>query len=148
MFWLENLFPSLLHDVNVAIETAFAEAWTAWITMVVIFFFCVGTIRAITTHLRARRTILNHIDAEKPSLAHVEELAVSKGREIPFIVIAVPARDETAVIANTIHRLTRLKYPAHRYAAVIITDKREKRNGKHPTTHEIAAGLASRPAST
>jgi cellulose synthase/poly-beta-1,6-N-acetylglucosamine synthase-like glycosyltransferase len=144
MHWFENLFLNLLHDGNGAMKAVFAGGWTAWIALLVALFFCAGTIKALTMYVRAQKTIRNHIDAKRPSLEDVEKLAVSKGRAIPFILIAVPARDETAVIANTIRRLARLRYPTHRYAAVIITDKREKREGKQPTTHEMATRMARR----
>jgi len=123
-------------------DTITAAGWTAWVIVFLIPFFVVGVVQSIRTYLRARHTIRHQIDAPKPTLDQVLELARQQEREIPFIVILVPARDESAVIANTINRLAQIDYPAASYAVVIITDEREQPEGSALTTRGIATTWA------
>ena len=117
--------------------------WTEWVTLFLILFFLFGTVHAIRIHIRARHTIRYQIDAPKPSLAQVLELAHRGRKEAPFILILVPARNESMVITNTIVQLMRLNYPAESYAIIVITDEREQKKDDSPTTKEIATALAA-----
>ncbi|MGB9885620.1 MAG: glycosyltransferase [Moorellales bacterium] len=76
------------------------------------------------------------------SIARVQELAARRGRELPFISLLVPARNEADVIANTVEHLAHLEYPRDRYEIVVITDEKELRayrRGEHPgpTTQQV-----------
>ncbi len=114
-----------------------------WIVLGLIGLFAVGLVQSIRTYLRARRTIREEIEPPKPSLASIQATADSLGRPLPFVVILVPARNEVAVICNTIQRLSRLDYPPERYAFVVITDDREGGTGSLPTTHAMAVAAAA-----
>ncbi|OUR71075.1 hypothetical protein A9Q78_10670 [Methylophaga sp. 41_12_T18] len=113
--------------------------WTAWLTLFLILFFTIGVVSSIRVYLHARHTIRHHIDVAKPTLKEVQKLADNKGEELPFIIIMVPAKDESRVIANTIIRLAQIDYPTERYAVAIITDEREKSDNGSLTTIEIAS---------
>ena len=65
---------------------------------------------------------------KRPSLsvAGIKDLASEMGRELPFISILVPARNESDVIENTVRHLSKLKYPEDRYEIIVITDEKEK----------------------
>lgn len=75
----------------------------------------------------------------------LRELAASRGREVPFISLLIPARNEAEVIANTLEHLARLDYPKERYEIIVITDAKELRSyhrGEHPgptTQHVVSA---------
>lgn len=58
-------------------------------------------------------------------LDQVLQLALSKGRDVPFFSILVPARNEAEVIEKTMEHLASLEYPKDRYEVVIITDEKE-----------------------
>ena len=65
----------------------------------------------------------------RPTL-HLDELkrqAAAQGRELPFISILVPAREEADVIARTIDHMRTLLYPPDRYELLVITDEKELR---------------------
>ncbi|MEI7900217.1 MAG: glycosyltransferase family 2 protein [bacterium] len=112
--------------------------WQAWIVRLLIVLFLLGFVQSALTCWRARRTLRTQINAPKPTLAEVELLAAKQGVPLPFIAILVPARDEAAVIRNTLARLSQLDYPRDRYAAVIIVDAREQPAAGVPTTRQIA----------
>lgn len=123
-------------------NTVISIGWTEWVTVCLILFFTFSMFQSIRTYLRARHTIRHQIDAPKPTIQQVQELASQKGKDIPFILILVPARDEADVIANTINRLAQLDYPMQHYAVVVITDEREQGEDGAPTTSDIAHGWA------
>lgn len=117
--------------------------WTEWVTgFLILFFFC-GVFQSIRIYLRAEHTIRYQIDAPKPTIKQVQELAFQKEKDIPFILILVPARDEAEVIANTLHCLARLDYPRQHYAVMVITDERERSAGEVQTTGDVARGCAN-----
>jgi len=85
-------------------------------------------------HYWRRRPIL--------SIPLVQELANRQGRDLPFISLLVPARNEAEVIANTVEHLAGLDYPRERYEIVVITDEKEllaRQRGEHPgfTTQQM-----------
>jgi len=55
----------------------------------------------------------------------VVETAKALGRQVPFISVLVPARNESMVIENTIRHLLRLSYPSESYEILVITDEKE-----------------------
>lgn len=55
----------------------------------------------------------------------LKETAAALGREVPFISVMVPARNESLVIENTVKHLTRLEYPPDRFEVVVVTDEKE-----------------------
>ncbi len=58
-------------------------------------------------------------------LAELEARSRALGRELPFISLLIPARNEAPVIERTLEHLTRLEYPRDRLEVVVITDQRE-----------------------
>ncbi len=115
--------------------------WQAWIVRLLIALFLLGMIQSGYTCWLARRTIRTQIDAPKPTLTEVTDLAAGQGRPLPFIAILVPARDEAAVIHNTLARLSQLDYPRDRYAVVVIVDAREQPADGGATTRQIAEAV-------
>ena len=59
----------------------------------------------VLRHLPQWKLEFTQINAPKPTLTEVAALAGKLGRALPFIAILVPARDEAAVIHNTLARL-------------------------------------------
>lgn len=59
------------------------------------------------------------------SLQGVKDLARQVGRELPFVSVMVPARNEADVIERTIDHLARMEYPKDRFEIVIVTDDKE-----------------------
>jgi len=118
-----------------------AANWTQLLIVVLMAFFAIGILQSVLTHLRVRRTLRQQIDRPKSCLDEVAAAARASSRALPFLVILVPARDESAVIANTIGRLAQLNYPRERYAVVVICDSRER--GPGTTTHEIATQMSN-----
>ena len=55
----------------------------------------------------------------------VRETAATLGREVPFISVMVPARNESLVIENTVKHLAKLNYPPDRFEVVVVTDEKE-----------------------
>ncbi len=51
--------------------------------------------------------------------------AKALGRELPFMSVMVPARNESLVIENTVKHLLRLNYPPESFEVVVITDEKE-----------------------
>lgn len=119
-----------------------AERWKFWIVGGLIGLFALGVIQSINTYLRARWTLCKQIDQPRPALDVISAMADKLGRPLPFILILVPARNESAVITNTINRLARLDYPHDRYAVMVITDERELHDDVPETTRAIAAQMA------
>lgn len=90
-------------------------------------------------------------------LATLERLAQRQGRDLPFLSLLVPARNEADVIANTLEHLACIAYPKDRYEIIVITDAKELRayeQGEHPgptTQHIVRAkqeewqGLPDKP---
>lgn len=59
------------------------------------------------------------------TIQSVLALAAEKGRELPFVSILVPARNEADVIERTIDHLSSMEYPKDRYEIVVVTDDKE-----------------------
>lgn len=55
----------------------------------------------------------------------VKKLARKKGRDLPFMSIVVPARNEADVIEKTVDHMLSLNYPADHYEVLIATDEKE-----------------------
>ncbi len=55
----------------------------------------------------------------------LRETADALGREVPFVSVMVPARNESLVIENTVKHLTKLNYPYDRFEVVVVTDEKE-----------------------
>lgn len=60
------------------------------------------------------------------NLDSLTALARSIGSPLPRIALLVPAREESSVIARTIHHLARLEYPPDRYEIIVVTDEKER----------------------
>ena len=101
--------------------------WRSDIVLLLILFFTLGVIQALRTFWFAHRTLRRQIDRQRPTLPEIRSLARQRDRPLPFILIFVPARNESAVIHNTLIRLAQLDYPRNRYAVVVIADAREGR---------------------
>lgn len=103
--------------------------------LLVIFLF----IRYLYWGFKARLTHWKRI--ENLSLDLLRKEAQEHGMDLPFFSIMVPARDESAVIADTIEHLAHLNYPKNRYEIVVITDGKELRmkntNPKAQTTQDV-----------
>lgn len=78
------------------------------------------------------------------TLAQVQERARECGRELPFVTLFVPAREEREVIANTIRHLVQLEYPADRWELVVVTDEKEERAARRARA-AVAAAVAAAP---
>lgn len=115
---------------------------TDWIVVALMLFFGFGVIRYFVTFHRVQRTLRLEIEAPRATLDEVRTVAEESGDVLPFILIFVPARDESAVIHNTISRLAALEYPNDRYAILVIADEREKKIEGQSTTAEIARNYA------
>jgi len=120
------------------------HASATWLVLGLIVLFILGLVQSARTYFLARRMIRHQIDAPKPSLDQIQTLARAQGRALPLIVIMVPARDESAVIHNTLQRLGELDYPRDRFAVVVITDARERPSRNGLITKAIAEQIAAR----
>jgi cellulose synthase/poly-beta-1,6-N-acetylglucosamine synthase-like glycosyltransferase len=116
--------------------------WTYWLVIALIVFFAYGVIRSLRTFMFARRTIRDQIDRPKPTWTQIQQTGKDLNRQLPFMLIIVPARNETAVIHNTISRLSHLDYPKSRFAVMIITDERETQENRSDTTYTMASRIA------
>jgi len=63
----------------------------------------------------------------RPSITEEDlvDLAHKVGKQVPFISVLVPARNEAAVIENTIRHLVSLRYPKNSFEILIVTDEKE-----------------------
>ncbi len=69
-----------------------------------------------------------HHYAKRPphlSLKYLARLAASKGRDLPYFSIFIPARNEADVIARTIDHMGRLHYSPDHYEILVVTDEKE-----------------------
>ncbi|MEX0974938.1 MAG: glycosyltransferase family 2 protein [Bacillota bacterium] len=55
----------------------------------------------------------------------IEDLCTVMGREVPFVSIIIPARDESDVIENTVRHISGLQYPKDRFEVLVVTDEKE-----------------------
>jgi len=69
--------------------------------------------------------------------------ASRRGKELPFISVLIPARNEADVIGRTIDHMCRLIYPPSRYEVVVITDEKERLARDEMRERAICAALAS-----
>jgi len=53
------------------------------------------------------------------------DLCKAMQREIPFVSILVPARNEADVIENTVRHISALDYPRDRFEVIVATDEKE-----------------------
>jgi len=120
----------------------FEGALTDWIVVALMLFFGFGVLRYLVTFRRVGRTLKREIEAPRTTLEEVLVAAKSKNEDLPFILVFVPARDESAVIHNTISRLAELEYPTDRYAILVIADEREEKVDGRSTTADIARNYA------
>lgn len=72
------------------------------------------------------------------SLESLCDLAENLGKEIPFISILVPARNEADVIENTIRHLRSLEYPHDRFEIIVATDEKEAKHARSVRKHVIS----------
>ncbi len=81
----------------------------------------------------------------RPALSRegLERLARAKGRDVPFLSIIVPARNEAEVIGRTIDHLLELDYDPDRYEIIVATDEKEllARDGHRAAALAAAAAL-------
>src|SRR5690606_15144738 len=63
----------------------------------------------------------------RPSITESElvSLAHRLGKQVPFISVLVPARNEAVVIENTIRHLVSLRYPKQSLEILVVTDEKE-----------------------
>lgn len=63
----------------------------------------------------------------RPSITESElvSLAQRLGKQVPFISVLVPARNEAVVIENTIRHLVSLRYPKQSLEILVVTDEKE-----------------------
>lgn len=82
------------------------------------------------------------------SVDGVRRMAEEKDRELPFISILVPARNEAEVIGRTIDHLCGLNYDPSRYEIVVATDEKESRarEGRRLAVLSAAAALLDDPS--
>ncbi|MGE5674209.1 MAG: glycosyltransferase family 2 protein, partial [Mycobacterium leprae] len=59
------------------------------------------------------------------SESYIADLAHQEGKEIPFISIFVPARNEDDVIEKTVDHLAHLRYFPDQYEVLVVTDEKE-----------------------
>jgi cellulose synthase/poly-beta-1,6-N-acetylglucosamine synthase-like glycosyltransferase len=134
-------FPGFAQAQAAGIEAN--NGWTQSIVIALMLVFAAGMLYSLVSYIRARGVLLRELNRARPTVAEVKAIAADNGRELPFFVILVPARDESAVIENTIDRLRELDYPLERYAIVVICDEREKLQALGGRTQNIADSLAT-----
>ncbi|MEN8131814.1 MAG: DUF2334 domain-containing protein [Pseudomonadota bacterium] len=98
--------------------------------------FLIGGLSYLVNLVRMRRH-LKRVGSFEMSLSGLQEIARKRGRDLPRLAIFVPARNEAAVIENTIRQLAALDYPKHLYRAVIIVDEREREEGLKLRTIDV-----------
>lgn len=74
------------------------------------------------------------------SLDLVQDMARSRGRELPRISVFVPARNESDVIERTVDHLAGLDYPKTSYEIIVATDEKE-RIAADEDRDDVVAGL-------
>ena len=116
--------------------------WRCHVVLFLIALFSVSIVQSLRTAWRVRRTLREQINGPRPTWAALHALTRTLDRPLPYILILVPARDESAVIHNTLGRLAELDYPPDRYAVVVIADARERQGRTGPTTYDVANQVA------
>lgn len=113
----------------------FPTTLTAQIAGLIIF---VLLIRLIAVFFLSRREFWRE-DVNQLNSSSVLKLAQKLGKELPFMTIFIPAKNEAAVIQSTILAMTKIDYPLDRYEIVVITDAKERRDRKNQeiTTQEV-----------
>lgn len=71
----------------------------------------------------------------------LRDTASRLGKNLPFISILVPARNESLVIENTINHLLSLNYPHDSFEVLVVTDEKEAIASQQE--REAIAGVAS-----
>jgi cellulose synthase/poly-beta-1,6-N-acetylglucosamine synthase-like glycosyltransferase len=112
-------------------------------TLIAIAFivFFIGSFVYILNLLRMKRN-LKRIGRFNMSLIELRDIAREHKSELPKVAIFVPARNEGAVIENTIRQLAALDYPKHLYRAVIIVDEREREDNLERRTIDVVRRVA------
>jgi len=59
------------------------------------------------------------------SINSIKQIATLKNRDIPYITIIIPAKDEEAIIESTIDRFMSLEYPKDKFCILIVCDEKE-----------------------
>jgi cellulose synthase/poly-beta-1,6-N-acetylglucosamine synthase-like glycosyltransferase len=59
------------------------------------------------------------------SIESLTKLACLKNRELPFITLVIPAKDEAEIIETTIDRFLSLIYPKDKLCILIVCDEKE-----------------------
>ena len=62
----------------------------------------------------------------KLDIEKIRRMAADLGREVPFISVMVPARNEAEVIEKTVRHLSQMNYPKDRYELIVVTDQKEE----------------------
>lgn len=117
--------PSALIEWRTAYRPSLTYSVTNYIIAIAYLVFFMGSLAYIGNLVRIKRH-LKRVGSFDVSLAELQEIACRQGRNLPRLAILVPARNEAAVIENTIRQLAALDYPKHLYRAVIIVDERER----------------------
>lgn len=87
-----------------------------------------GLFLFFTRILYLRHYANRHYYGKRPprlSLQHLARLAASRGRDLPYFSIFIPARNEADVIARTIDHMGRLHYSPDHYEILVVTDEKE-----------------------
>ncbi|MBY6277958.1 glycosyltransferase, partial [Symbiobacterium thermophilum] len=87
-----------------------------------------GLFLFFTRILFLRHYANRHYYGKRPprlSLQYLTRLAASKGRDLPYFSIFIPARNEADVIARTIDHMGRLHYSPDQYEILVVTDEKE-----------------------
>lgn len=88
-------------------------------TLTFLFFIRLLTWKRYSTNLIWNRK-------KKITLSDLHYISNHQNQDLPKISLMIPARDESAVIAQTIDNLLRIEYPKNLFEILIITDEREE----------------------
>ncbi|MCX7911330.1 MAG: hypothetical protein N2505_07140, partial [Endomicrobia bacterium] len=69
------------------------------------------------------------------SIDYITNLAREKNKEVPFITIVIPAREEKLVISSTIERFLSLEYYKDKISFLLVLDDKELLKPFEETTH-------------
>ena len=76
-------------------------------------------------------------------LKTLQQRAHESGKDIPFLTLVVPARDEALVIRRTVEHMLRLRYPPGRWQLLVVTDEKE-RLARHEHVDQLVARVMTR----
>jgi len=80
----------------------------------------------------------------------LQDLCAAMDRQVPFMSILVPARNEADVIENTVRHISELEYPKDRFEIIVATDEKEivrARSIRKKVISRLRRAIASRYSS-